>query len=66
MNAAERRIVHKVSGEDSRVETHSEGEGRDRHVVITYVGDGDDSYNEEEDDGGLEEEKPIIDESEQE
>lgn len=37
MNAADRRIVHKVAGEDSRVETHSEGEGRDRRVVLAYV-----------------------------
>lgn len=37
MNAADRRIVHKVAGEDSRVETESEGEGRDRHVVISFV-----------------------------
>lgn len=37
MNAADRRIVHKVAGEDSRVETESEGEGRDRHVVISYI-----------------------------
>ena len=37
MNAADRRIVHKVAGEDSRVSTESEGEGRDRHVVLSYV-----------------------------
>ena len=37
MNAADRRIVHKTAGEDSRVETGSEGEGRDRHVVVSYV-----------------------------
>ncbi|MBP7760306.1 single-stranded DNA-binding protein [Candidatus Saccharibacteria bacterium] len=35
MNAAERRIVHKTVGEYSDVATHSEGEGRDRHVVLT-------------------------------
>ena len=34
MNAADRRIVHKVVGDDPRVESHSEGEGRDRHVVV--------------------------------
>lgn len=34
MNAADRRIVHKVAGDDSRVESHSEGEGRDRHIVL--------------------------------
>lgn len=37
MNAADRRIVHKVAGEDSRIETGSEGEGRDRHVVLHYA-----------------------------
>lgn len=37
MNAADRRIVHKVVGEDGRVETQSEGEGRDRHVVMSFV-----------------------------
>ena len=35
MNAAARRIVHKAVGEYSDIETHSEGEGRDRHVVLT-------------------------------
>lgn len=35
MNAAERRVVHKVVTEYGDVETHSEGEGRDRHVVLT-------------------------------
>ena len=33
MNAADRRVVHKVVGENG-LETISEGEGRDRHVVI--------------------------------
>ncbi|PID32334.1 single-stranded DNA-binding protein [Candidatus Saccharibacteria bacterium] len=33
MNAADRRIVHKVAGE-AGLETYSEGEGRDRHVVL--------------------------------
>lgn len=35
MNAAERRIVHKTVTEYSDIETHSEGEGRDRHVVLS-------------------------------
>ena len=35
MNAAERRIVHKAVTEYSDIETHSEGEGRDRHVVLS-------------------------------
>lgn len=33
MNAADRRIVHKVAAEANLV-TESEGEGRDRHVVL--------------------------------
>lgn len=33
MNAADRRIVHKVANE-AGVSTESEGEGRDRHVVL--------------------------------
>lgn len=33
MNAAERRIVHKVAAEVG-ITTASEGEGRDRHVVL--------------------------------
>jgi spoIIIJ-associated protein len=36
MNAADRRIVHKVIGEYSDLTTSSEGVGRDRHVVVTY------------------------------
>lgn len=33
MNAADRRTVHKVAS-DEGLETESEGEGRDRHVVL--------------------------------
>ena len=33
MNAADRRIIHKVASE-AGLETESEGEGRDRHVVL--------------------------------
>ncbi len=33
MNAADRRIVHKVSG-DAGLQTESVGEGRDRHIVL--------------------------------
>jgi len=33
MNAADRRVVHKVAGE-AGLSTESVGEGRDRHVVI--------------------------------
>ena len=36
MNAADRRVVHKVAGEHG-VETQSEGEGRDRHIVLRPV-----------------------------
>lgn len=35
MNAADRRIVHQVITEHSELETESEGEARDRHVVIS-------------------------------
>lgn len=34
MNAADRRVVHQVITEHPQLETTSEGEGRDRHVVI--------------------------------
>lgn len=34
MNAADRRVVHQVISEHPELETSSEGEGRDRHVVI--------------------------------
>lgn len=34
MNAADRRVVHQVITEHPQLETASEGEGRDRHVII--------------------------------
>lgn len=34
INAADRRIVHRVAGEYDDIETFSEGEGRDRHIII--------------------------------
>ena len=34
MNAAERRVVHQAISDYSSVTTHSEGEGRERHVVL--------------------------------
>lgn len=34
MNAADRRIVHHTVNESPQVESSSDGEGRDRHVVI--------------------------------
>jgi len=37
MSAAERRVVHQTLTDYSEVETHSEGEGRDRHVVLSRV-----------------------------
>jgi spoIIIJ-associated protein len=33
MNAADRRIIHKLAGENG-LETESVGEGRDRHIVL--------------------------------
>lgn len=35
MNAADRRIVHQAVGEYADLQTHSEGEGRERHIVIS-------------------------------
>jgi spoIIIJ-associated protein len=34
INAADRRIVHRVAQEYSDIQTFSEGEGRERHVII--------------------------------
>jgi spoIIIJ-associated protein len=33
MNAADRRVIHKLAGENG-METESEGEGRDRHIIL--------------------------------
>ena len=35
LNAADRRIVHKVAADYSDIETHSEGEGRERKLIIS-------------------------------
>lgn len=35
MNPAERRIIHSALQESRYATTHSEGEGRDRHIVVT-------------------------------
>ena len=35
MNPYKRRIIHTILAKDDRVTTHSEGIGRDRHVVIS-------------------------------
>ena len=37
LNAADRRVVHKVAGDSSDIETHSEGEGRERKLIISKV-----------------------------
>ncbi len=34
MSSAERRIIHLALADDTEVETISEGEGRDRHVIV--------------------------------
>lgn len=39
LNAADRRIVHKVAGDYSDIETHSEGVGRERQLVIEKITD---------------------------
>lgn len=35
LNAADRRVVHRVASDYSDIETHSEGAGRDRHLIIS-------------------------------
>jgi len=35
LNAADRRVVHKVAQDYSDIDTHSEGEGRERQLFIT-------------------------------
>lgn len=35
LNAADRRIVHKIAQDYSDIETHSEGEGRERRLFIS-------------------------------
>lgn len=37
LNAADRRIVHKVAQDYSDIETHSEGEGRERQLHIEKI-----------------------------
>lgn len=34
LNPADRRVVHRVAGDYSDISTHSEGEGRERQLVI--------------------------------
>ena len=37
LNAADRRVVHKVAADYSDIETHSEGEGRERKLIISKI-----------------------------
>lgn len=37
LNAADRRVVHKVAQDYSDISTHSEGEGRERQIIIEKV-----------------------------
>lgn len=37
LNAADRRIVHKIAAEYSDIRTFSEGEGRDRKITISQI-----------------------------
>ena len=37
INAADRRIVHRIASEYSDIRTYSEGEGRDRHIIIAQA-----------------------------
>ena len=37
LNAADRRVVHKLAADYSDIETHSEGEGRERKLYISRV-----------------------------
>lgn len=39
MSPAERRVVHQAVSDYGDVETHSEGEGRERHIVLTKKSD---------------------------
>ena len=37
INAADRRVVHRVASEYSDIRTYSEGEGRERYIVIAQA-----------------------------
>lgn len=39
MSASDRRVAHHVVSEFGQLESHSEGEGRDRHLVIAKLSD---------------------------
>jgi spoIIIJ-associated protein len=37
LNPAERRVVHKIASDYSDIETHSEGEGKERKLIISKI-----------------------------
>ena len=37
LNAADRRVVHKLAQDYSDIDTHSEGEGRERKLIISRI-----------------------------
>ena len=37
LNPADRRVVHKIAQDYSDIETHSEGECRERHLIISKI-----------------------------
>ena len=37
LNAADRRVVHKIAGDYSDIDAHSEGEGRERKLIISKI-----------------------------
>ncbi len=37
MNPADRRVAHRVVGEYGQLESHSEGEGQERHLIISKI-----------------------------
>ena len=37
LNAADRRVVHKLAEDYSDITTHSEGEGRNRVLIISKI-----------------------------
>lgn len=37
LNPADRRVVHKVASDYSDIETHSEGEGKERKLIISKI-----------------------------
>ncbi len=47
MNAVDRRTIHRVVGESRGVESESEGEGYDRHIVLKPIKQADDEPEED-------------------